>query len=734
MPNIIEKTLARIGWVRSEKAVMPSVSSSGSADPFAIWRGQKKVAPDRAFDVYAGWVYACIRAIAEEIAAMTFVLNQVNSNEEERLYEHEVLDLLGGVNPQMTGIELLYMTAAHLESIGNAYWFLDGVQNETDIPTGIFLLNSSRVRVIVNRDEFPTRIDHYEYRAGNKVYNFQPYQLIHFKYPDPSDPFEGVGTVQSIAQWIDADNYAMEFNRRFFLNGARVGAVLESDAQRTPEQLEYLKKSFENIFKGVENAYKVLALPTGVKYSDMGQTQKDLDFANLMTMMRDRILAGFRVPRTALGITDDVNRANAEATDYVFALRTIKPKMSMIVSYLNEFLLPRFGDNIYLSFEDPVPENRELRMQELQAALASQPALSVNEAREEYFGLPPISNGDEVMGDFSKVPLGKPEGKTLRIPKKKTKGGKGRKTRFARAASLRKDAANTLAEKAAEALTEMAKKFKRAKTRARKHGISKLTDKEYEAIYKAFFTRVTPYEKAVQTAVRTFNAQQKPEVEKVLESKLKDANDVLSALKKLFGNGEWPTALVDLTAPALVDLFQKEGAEAADLVGFTGMDILTPEAERALERSLDLMANKYNDTTLSLLEDRLKEGFNEGLSLDELKGRVAEVYEFSDEHRAEQVARTETFRVANDATKEAWKQTGVVKTIKWYTAADERVCPWCDPMDGKIVDIEESFFDKGDTVTGSDGSKLDLDYAAVDHPPLHVSCRCYIRPEEINIQ
>ena len=31
----------------------------------------------------------------------------------------------------MTGIELKYVTMAHLELTGNSYWLLDGVKNDT---------------------------------------------------------------------------------------------------------------------------------------------------------------------------------------------------------------------------------------------------------------------------------------------------------------------------------------------------------------------------------------------------------------------------------------------------------------------------------------------------------------------------------------------------------------------------------------------------------------------------
>lgn len=720
---LLDQLLAKIGLTR--KGFVPS--AAGGADPFALWRSGRKVSPDKAFEVYAGWVYACIRAIAEEVGSMRVRLFQITKDgSHEEQFEHELIDILNAVNQFQTGLELKYTTAVHLELVGNAYWFLEGAKVQSDKPRAIYALNPARVKVIADRNLFPASIQRYQYRTQTNLYEFAPFQIVHLKYPDPTDPFEGIGTVQSLAQWIDADNYAMEFNRRFFLNGARLGGFLESEAGYTTEQLEYLKRSFETVFKGVENAYKVAALPKGTTFKPASETQKDMDFAQLMDMMRDRILAGFRVPRTVLGITDDVNRANAEATNYVFALRTIKPKMRLIVSYLNEFLVPRYGDNLYLDFEDPVPENRELRIQEMQAAVASQPVMSVNEAREEYFGFEGVENGDTVNRPFNfSLSTGKTKPRSMRRP-----ANHHHFSRAARNSRLRTSISMSMARSIAHELKRMEKKIKKMQEK----DITTLTDSEFEVLWKGFVTRVTPYEELIAAKLRSFNADQREDVIKRFVERYKinfeNLEDLLGVDKETLK--EWVAAMIDLTEPVLTDLLGKEGEAAGELLGIAGINILTPEVLKALRHSLELMARSYNQTTLAALEERLREGIREGLGLEELIGRIQEVYEFSDAVRAGQVARTETFRIANEATKEAWKQTGVVKTVKWYTAVDERVCPWCEPMHGKVVSIEENFFDKGDTVTGSDSEELELEYDDVAHPPLHVNCRCYLRPETLS--
>lgn len=737
LENTIDKILNAVGLSRSSKAAVPSVFSSGAGDPFAIWRngGTSSISNDKALAAFTGWTYACIRAIAEDIQNIDLELYRVTSKDgdQERVYEHEFIEAIEGASTDSVGAEILYATAAHLEACGNAYWYLEGVADDLAKPKTITILNPGNVTPIIGRAGVLKKIIGYKYREATYETTLQPYEVIHFKFINPSNPLVGIGTVQAAAQWIDADNYAMEFNRQFFLNGARIGGFLESEANRTPEQLEYLKKSFENIYKGVENSHKVLALPKGTTYKEGGQTQKDLDFAHMMEMMRDRILAAFRVPRTALGITDDVNRANAEATDYVFAKRVIKPKMTLIVAYLNRYLVPRYGDDIVLGFADPVPENRAQEVAEMQAATGNAPVISVNEAREMYFGLDAVEGGDDVSKPFNFLSMGKTKPKAENRPAvKQSKRVKHVKTVHAKRAEERKAMASEIAKAAKDALESTIK----IAAQAREKGIQNATDDEYEAVYKGFVQRVIQYENVIKQNLRSFNEDQKKKVIENLSRAIKRGRgNRLKGVDRaaLFDADEWITLLVKLTGPVLTDLFAKEGKEAAALLGFADLDPLTPEVRAALDKSIELMSQAYNRTTLDLLEAKLEEGISEGYGIDELTRSVGDIFEFSDAVRAERVARTETFRIANTATKEAWKQTGVVSTVKWYTGADERVCPICEPLHGKIVDIDKDFFKKGDTVTGSDGTEISIDYDDVGAPPVHVDCRCYLRPEDINI-
>lgn len=743
--NIIDKALNGIGLQRKGVSLSPDVLTGTSQ--FILWGPGKKLDAGTALSLNKGWVYACVRAIAEEVAKIEFRMFEVGADGDIEVFDNDLLNLLDGINPNQTRFEVLYTLAAHLELVGNAYWLLMGkngepVKSAEEKPTAIYPLNPKYLKPI--KATLPEFIKGFEYRMDGKVQTLETYQVVHFKTPDPADPFEGIGTVNALLEWIQADNSAAEFNAAFFRNGAKIGGALESERVMTVDQQKLLRATFEDLYKGADKAYTVAILPHGIKYTPLGDGIKDMDFPNLSEVLRDKILAGFRVSKTILGTAEsDTNRATAETADYVFAERTVKPKMELIVQQLNEFLVPRFGDKYYLDFKSPTPEDLQAKMQELTAALPGQPSMSVNEAREIFFGLPPIANGDAVMGPIMNVPIGAPEpdkakaAREQRI-KSSTKSRRPTVSKFARNAQTRKSMAADIAKGIADALKKTETQLAEIKTKAAENAgtLSTMDETAFEIVYRAFFTRVTSYEKLLRDAVISFNTQQRDDVLKRLpdiwpHQKLATAGDGSATAAELLGGSDWPSVLVTLAEPSLSDLYVKEGEQAASLIGTSFA--MTEEAKAALKRAIQLMSDSYNATTLDLLSNAIADGLKDGLGFDDMAAKIQNVYEFNDSVRAMQVARTETFRVANESTRTAWKQSGVVKSLKWYTAADERVCPWCEPMNGKTIGIDESFYQKGDTVQGSDGQTMTVDYDNVQAPPLHVSCRCYIRPEDISL-
>ena len=740
------------------KAEIPNVSEKAetlSSDPLAIYKpdGAKHIDAARAMGNFTGWTFAAVNAIASEVANIQFRLFKVTGDDQEEADPaHPLLTLLDGVNEHMTGPELKYTTVAHLELTGNFYWLLDGVKSATDKPSAIYPLNPGRMRVKLDKTSFPYRLSHYEYTIDTKVYRFEPYQILHGKYPDPQDPFVGVGVPQTIPVWIDSDNYAMEYNRKYFLNGAQIGLYVQSDTN-VEGNIERIKRSMRDGYGGVENAHKIPVMPKGVKLEHTGVTHKDMDFQNLAETTRDRILAGFRVSKTILGTAEsDTNRATAETADYVFSKRTINPKLELILSYLNEYLVPRYGDDLYLTFLDPVPEDREFRTKEMQAAVSNMPLMTQNEARETYLGLGPVPGGDQLLAPTTMAPAGqtdKPEGDEV-APEAAPSGDK--QPQAASPEKLFKRYSKTVEgwharpiriRTGGKSANSASAQFRTALTAAFKAQLDKvpafqvknfkdLTHAEYMEHWKRFSDRT---ERAVADLITVFRSINKKQKAEVLEN-LPDATGVTKALDELFSIKEWMQITVDLTTPILASLTRDEATAALAMIGADHQDILANDGIRdALDEGIAKMARSYNETTLANLKTVLTEKLNQegGTSLPELTEAVDGVYSFADERRAGLIAKTEAFRAANLANKDAWRLSDVVKTVTWYTAEDAKVCQFCAALDGKEIGINDNFFDLGDTVKGVNDGLMTLDYSDVEAPPLHPDCRCYIRPQDISI-
>lgn len=98
-------------------------------------------------------------------------------------------------------------------------------------------------------------------------------------------------------------------------------------------------------------------------------------------------------------------------------------------------------------------------------------------------------------------------------------------------------------------------------------------------------------------------------------------------------------------------------------------------------------------------------------------------------YRGYNIARTELAfaynKGAHEGTKQAQQKGYMGDVVKvWCTADDERVCPTCGALEGKIVAMDEDF----DFYT-----KLELANPGIKRtPPAHPSCRCAVMYKEIS--
>jgi HK97 family phage portal protein len=617
------------------------------------------------------------------------------NGDDQEVFDGPLVDFLDSPADHFTGKDFIYLTTIYKELAGNAFWEKKDKRLKPLIPT----------KVVPNVDD--GKLIGYKYGDGAKVRDLTLDAVLHDRYVDPAKPYWGVGKLQKIARWADTSSYVTEFLSRFFVNGAVFGGFIETE-EETEARIKLIKAGLANDHQGVRNAHKIGVLPKGSKYAKTTATMADMEMGATDDRYRDKILAGFGVPKTLVGLTTEVNRASAEAAEYVFAKYTVKPIADDLLAFLNVQVAPMLDSTgaYYFAYDEFVPVNQELQLKEREIALAKQPYMTVNEVRATV-GLPPVQGGDTVYSAPG-TPLGEPvvAPAAPSSPETEDEPKKAAPARV-RANSRRERAFDRIASKAAEIV-------------AAHHDPD-------EAAHKAFVARVEDHEKLVADQVRDFNNRQEREV-------VQNLKHITKAVKKgdIFDAEREVSVMVDFVGPMLKGLMLEQAIEEFAAQAFAGtFDPSQPRIATIVDMAARRLAKSYNRTTATLLAKALNDGIEAGEDLTQLTERVKGVYAYSDKVRAAAVARTEAFYIANEGSREAYRQSGVVKTMRWYTAEDEKVCGYCGPQDGRVIGINEVFFKKGEVLADEDGKELTLDYRAIDVPPLHTNCRCFIRPEKI---
>ena len=351
---------------------------------------------------YKHWVYAAVQAIAFHVAGTQLALYARTPGGVEEIDEHPFTSLMERVNPFHTRFWLWAETMTFLELTGNAYWYV--ARNRLGAPAEIWLAHSQYMRVVPDRREF---IQGYVYSRGGEKVTFRRDEVIHLKYPNPTNPYYGRGPLQAAAAAVDAHEFMKRAEWHGFRNGIFPSLALESDQELTDEAIERLRAMFERKYASPERAGRPLILERGLRAKPISLAPREMDFLRSERMTRDEILGIFRVPAAVVGLSEDVNKSVADAMGLIFAKYCIAPKLRLIEDQLNQDLLPQFDPRLFCRFEDVVPEDREQRRADMEANLRNG-VTTINEERRRL-GYESVSWGNRPYLPASLGPVGEAE-------------------------------------------------------------------------------------------------------------------------------------------------------------------------------------------------------------------------------------------------------------------------------------------------------------------------------------
>lgn len=676
------------------------------------------------------YVYACVRKIAEKVGAQDIQLFKVVNSRGDtiELFDHPALDLLYRVNPFQTKSEFLEMTEINLKLSGDAFWWK--IRNDQGQVGELWNLRPDLVTIIQDPDEY---IKGYQFTKNDgTTENFNPEDIIHFKYPNPLDQFYGLSPVRPTQVRIDTEAFASQYQRDFFLNNARPDAILKfaNNNDLTEDQKTEIKKGWNKRYKGVGKNSKVAILEGEVDYQQLSMTQKEMDYIDSMKFTRDDILVAFSVPKPIVAITDDVNRANAETAMHIFLSETIKPELNRLEEKINEqLIIPEFGDDLFIKFPDPTPENVELKLKNYETGLKTG-FLLINEVREKE-NLAPVDGGWDLTRPLNMLTVG-----TL-TPAQKSKAnyifrGKGiLKFKLELKEKLTKKIFNSLnkknKKKNVDIKDENSEEEVVVKTPKSLIGDDEVKLKYADMVNKLIDQRSFKLESEMNDRANeqrnNFNKllgsvklpEKSVKMPKAKRLKIKGLEDLKSILdvaviaefEEFFADEN--KLMAEFIFPFLETTVRDAGLEALLLVSQEGEFEMTERVQKRILKRSEKFGVGVNETTQEKLSKSLAEGIIEGEGISDLTNRVNAVYKEYPDYRSELIARTETTTANNEGFIEGYKQSGVATHKEWVAVLDDRTRPEHVKLNGNIIKLDKAF---------ANG----LQY------PQEPNCRCVIAP------
>jgi len=655
-------------------------------------------------DFYTDWVYAGISKIASSLARVEWELYQVDKKGDvtEVADSHPLLGLLYGFNPRTTRYEAMAKTVLLFLTDGEVGWYAG--ERAGGKPKALYVVPKSAYK-IASKDAYGYPISYTLTLADNQKKEVPITDLLIIRNANPFGNDKGFSVLDALKDVAETDWYIGQWNKNLMKNDGSPSGIIEVPSSLTAKEAEILKKEVQSTMGGYENAHKLTVLMNGAKLNSTAFNPKDLDFNNGRAFNRDLLLAIIGTPKTLLGLDNGITKATAETAERVFAKYTLEPILQQVSEWLNEFLVPDFGANLWLSFEPLAQEDREQKLNEVN--LGVNRWLTINEAREEY-GKDPVTGGDYIYMPLMNVPMVGGAPKTAKemdglVIKFKSKGNlSGIKGARARLIKHRIQSRNAFKDFAGKQVEEAVGR-NLSKKLAGKNAVVRLSvgkKKEFKSLEQAQKDAMWGAHTAIKSSVaghlggifasifekqkQVILANLKREGEKSADPKFKvKASDVLFD----------PMAETQATVAIIEPQYYNIVTEGLKMAGeIAGAEALTVDQIPALMEWITKVADKYGtdvtQTTYDQLATILQQGLDEGLSIYDLGNKVEDYFGTVAPQRADMIARTESARAMTASEAYAWESYGF-KKLEWYLAGGDP-CEICTGNSVKEWSVEQA--------------------------------------------
>ena len=339
-------------------------------------------------------VFSCVKEIASASAGVPWLLfRQLPDGKRQEVLRHPLLDLINRPNPLQGKYELIESVVCHLYLSGNTYMECVGPQDggfsSSSSPKELYILRPDRMKIIPDPVHY---IGGYEYCVSGRKVEFSRDRILHLKLFHPLDDWYGLSPIQVAALAIDKLNAGDKWNASLLQNAAVPSGALTCKQRLTDEQFDRLKTEMRRQIQGVSNAREPLLLEQDLEWKELGISPKDMDWIEGLKLSALQVAQVFNVPPELVGLGPATYQNRKEARKALYT-EVVCPFLSRLRDGLNNWLVPRFGEDLVLDYDKDGIEALSEDQEALWNHVNQSEFLTVNEKRR-MVGFDDVSGGD----------------------------------------------------------------------------------------------------------------------------------------------------------------------------------------------------------------------------------------------------------------------------------------------------------------------------------------------------
>jgi HK97 family phage portal protein len=304
-----------------------------------------RVSPDSALRLAA--VYACVRILAETMASLPLVIYQRRPDGgKDKVTDHWLYRLMAKrPNRFQNPFEWREMLQGHLALRGNAYNQI--ITNPRGEIIELMPIHPDRVKI----ELLPS--GEYRYRVTDRfgAVGILPRGEVWHLRGLSSDGLMGMSPIELARENLGMALAAQDYGARFFANDAKpTGGWIEFPGSfKDSEAKKVFRESYQQAQSGA-NRGKVLVLENGMKFHEVGVTNKDAQFLELRKFQITDIARLFRVPPHMIADLERATFSNIEQQSLEFVMHTMTPWAERWEASIESELLLE-SDDIEIEFD-----------------------------------------------------------------------------------------------------------------------------------------------------------------------------------------------------------------------------------------------------------------------------------------------------------------------------------------------------------------------------------------------